>query len=576
MRIIFSLFLGIIAFCAVSYYKSPTAIAAWPLNTPEIQTSPMWAGDDLVWNDNRLGNWDIFILHPDQTINALLAFPNNQALLSATSEYIYFFDEISQQNYIFNLKTATLKPYTNIIPEPISYHTLYDNSYETVKVLDQNIQLSIISAPSISLSADNIMLNNSLLLGVANGEAVTVRAEGLSTSFTATAVVNKEQWKISNLIPSEAPDDEYQLFGYATILTNISSPEVNLGIIIIDHTPPVLISKIELTPALDEVKIHWRTDEKSTAEIILTFENDVITKQYTRQTYSHTSTISNLYSNTTYKVAINSSDIYGNKTTILSEFTTLDINHAPLITVLEAKIKKELVWQAVIITEPGIIDEDVALVKVDDKSIILEWTVGLPPPNLIRGQTIRFIASLNHDKGALLIHGSKSLTIIDKPVEDIPIKSMIMAEIGQWFYFEGEITHLTKSYWIIKNNDSEIKIYWHNPPDGNWTRGQIVNISAIYYMNKEGINKLAGYKTDLISDVKKPETKKKSIKPKTSKVVPASIQITKPQLSNIASKKLVIGATSVTDKINLMWYSSVLIGLSFVTFIIFFIRHRRS
>jgi hypothetical protein len=565
MKLILRFFLVfiLILFSFILFHNK--ANAAWPLNTPDIQSNPMWAGDNLVWQDNRLGNEDLFIRYNNLTISPLIALPNDQILLSADENYVYFSDSLSDIIYSFNLQSSILKTYSGTIPNSKGYHILYDNTYDFAEAVNDDIFVKNFEPPIISLNQELSLINNSTISGLSNAISVTIYATQDSTIFSQTALVISGAWTITDLISQNALDGKYLVTGIATSLLGITSQTVSLGSITIDHAPPTLTSEIETTADLEEVKIHWHTNEKSTAKILLTASDEIIEDEYSRLTYSHTLTTNNLTPGKVYQLCLRITDVIGNNNTVCQHFRTLNIEDFAVADITSATSGKKQVWQGTILAELGIINDKSILVMLD-RPIILEWSTGSPPPNLKRGQLIKFLASLNHDKGALLIHGSKTLIIIDIPLTNFSTTEIYPPTLGLWFNVTGKITHLTKTYWVINNGHNDIKINWHHQPQGIWKKGQTVSVTAIYYSNKEWANVISGNSAVLISDLIVKQAKTKTALAKVNK--PKSI-IESPV------KELTTTTSTSTDKINLLWYSSILIGTSIViSFIFFFKQHK--
>jgi hypothetical protein len=565
MKIILRSFLVFILLFVFLILFHNKANAAWPLNTPDIQSNPMWAGDNLVWQDDRLGNLDVFIRYNDLTIAPLIALPNGQRLLSADETSIYFVDVTLDVVYRYNLQSSILKTYSDAIPDAKSFHTLYDNTYESAEIKNDDIVIKHFATPNLSVTQELNLINNSTFAGLSNAQSVTIYASCGSIVYSQTTDVINGLWSTTALIPQNAPDGKYQMTGIATSLMGTTSQIASLGFITIDHAPPVLTSEIEITPGLEDVKIHWHTDEKSIAKIIITADKEEISDEYSRQTYSHTLTTNNLTPGKQYQLCIKLIDQIGNGQTICQQFVTQQLEDYVLADISNSNPSKKLVWQGTILAELGIINDKSILVMLD-RPIILEWSTGSPPSNLKRGQTIRFLAALNHDKGALLIHGSKTLVIIDSPLVNIVVSSQYPPAIGQWFSITGKITHLTKNYWVINNGQNDIKINWHIQPLGIWKKGQIVSANAIYYSTKEWTNFISGNSAILISDIIAKQEKTKSSLANVSRAE---------DIVNTPIKILTTTTSTSADKINLLWYSSILIGASIViSFIFFFKQHK--
>ncbi len=88
------------------------AYASWALNTPESQTGVLWAGENLVWNDNRLGSSDIFVRDVKGIVSPLLTGVGDQTVLAAGEKSLLVSDLASgtQNLYIYGLETHVIKP----------------------------------------------------------------------------------------------------------------------------------------------------------------------------------------------------------------------------------------------------------------------------------------------------------------------------------------------------------------------------------------------------------------------------------------------------------------------------------
>ncbi|GEM_PF-5183414 len=76
--------------CIVIFLGSSSARASWSLNTPERQWNALWAGESLVWNDNRLGNVDIFIRTKDGLVKPLVAGSLVEELIAASTDMVLY------------------------------------------------------------------------------------------------------------------------------------------------------------------------------------------------------------------------------------------------------------------------------------------------------------------------------------------------------------------------------------------------------------------------------------------------------------------------------------------------------
>lgn len=543
----------------------PTFVkAAWPQNTKESQINAMWAGNILVWQDNRLGNWDIFCQDSTQTVKPLIALSGDQLLISATDTEIYFFDHSSSKNYSFNLKSQTIKDYSGTPPSPKIY-LQFGELYKIVTVTNEDVIIQTLPAPSISVPSLISLKNISSFSGMANGASVSIKAVGSTSTFLCTTKVIDGNWNITNLIPQSAPDGIYQIYGYATLFKEINSAELLLGEIIIDHSPPAIVGSMEITPSYEGAKIHWHTNEKSIAKIEIASDMDEVSESYDKFTLSHTLTVKGLTPNKSYNMQITVIDNYGNLVTFNYHFQTHNLINVNVANIEDIKPNQDAIWEGIILAEPSIINDNKILIDIGHP-IILEWSTGSPPNNLKRGSTLRFIAHPNHDKGALLIHGYKSIVIVDKAIINFNFEQLGKSPIlGRWYSIEGKIAHKTKYYWVILTTIGEIKVNWAEAPLGAWESGQIVRVCAIYYKDKEGKLKIAGSNSELLAN-----------KIVTAKGNNKSVIVNAPEnqvVTNVETPKSLKYFVTTTDKVNLLWYSSVLIGTAFATFIIFFIRH---
>lgn len=119
-------FLGVIVCALVVFGRPVRAHAAWPLNTPNAQTNPFWAGDNLVWNDDRLGTDDIFIRTPDGVIQPLIVEPGAQTLLGASAKAVFYADSgVTTRILLLDPKTRVL---TQIVPDTeVVSASVFDN-----------------------------------------------------------------------------------------------------------------------------------------------------------------------------------------------------------------------------------------------------------------------------------------------------------------------------------------------------------------------------------------------------------------------------------------------------------------
>lgn len=124
MKLFLRYFLVII-FCSIFIITHQNhAQAAWPLNTPEIQKNPHWAGENLVWNDNRLGGWDIFLQTANGQTQPLITSSGDQILLGASEQYL-FYQEQSE--------LLALNVYSSIITK------IFDGNIENVSVYQDQV-----------------------------------------------------------------------------------------------------------------------------------------------------------------------------------------------------------------------------------------------------------------------------------------------------------------------------------------------------------------------------------------------------------------------------------------------------
>lgn len=84
-------------------FTSSHALASWPMNTPERQWNPVWAGQNLLWIDDRLGSTDIFMRDEQGVVSPLLTGPGAQTVLAASDSTALISDDQSGTVMLYTL-----------------------------------------------------------------------------------------------------------------------------------------------------------------------------------------------------------------------------------------------------------------------------------------------------------------------------------------------------------------------------------------------------------------------------------------------------------------------------------------
>lgn len=532
-------------------FFSRSTLAFWTLNTADIQSNPLWAGDKLVWNDNRLGYEAIFVRLGDGAVQPLLAAPS--ALVAASDKYVQFISD-GKTYYLCLTSNTIFTSVPDFVKNDLSYRLLSNGGAEIVSTQINDIVITMVDPPAFTIYSE-FSANQSHFFGSSNAASVTLSAKSDSNLYNQTALVLDQGWDIAQLIPINAPDGEYIISGIATSSIDVSgSPQV-VGKIIIDHTPPA-IDQLNVEIQVDQIKLHWHTDEKTTTQIVLTpMQSDLkaITKNYKSLTKSHTNTISSLVPSVRYSGVIIATDVVGITSEYHFKIVMPSLHSIKPNDYAELAPREKGIWRGYLLAEPGVIAEDKALIMLD-KPYILDWTVGRPPPGMVRGSNVVIYGTVNSKGNSILMHGAYSIEVLNGSAN----------VDSAWIGVSGVLTSVAKSGWKIKLVDGTIvEAEWLNYPSNLPKIKDKIAIFGLRYQKSSGDWVIAATDWQMIEPaVVKTTTVYASVVNSTSVIAPTEfITATTYQQTD----------TQSSDKSDQTWYYLGLIVTEVVIYKIFFL-----
>ncbi len=704
------------------------AFAAWPLNTPESQTGAMWAGDNLVWNDGRLGSSDVFIRDKVGLISPILTGAGDQAVLVADENSLLISDSASGEQllYLYALKshvmttlghffaivsssigekgvawsdgslvwwwdgqktvnrpflarqvlmtdlglmvmekdqitfwssgadqiiscpgcvnialyldqiatlnsagTLSLWPSGLVIDEGVKalfsnnasliYQTgdqnfIYRDSHKIrydkiirsnsqigqsaiATVENMDIVLDLLAPPSVTNPSCNLLPNIGTCTGTGTGYQIISRAvDQNKIEFITNINLVNNSWN-GRLLPSNAKDGQYSVSVRAEGAFGELSDWTNLGRVIIDSRPPQ-ITESEVEVKTDRARIHLQTDEKTSAVIILTGEDEPIVRTRSRLTFSHTTTFNDLDAGLTYSVDAVLTDVANNKVNNHQTFSTPPLTDPSYQIISTLDVGQAGVWEGELVLPPGVIDAKQAVLRILTPSgyrlMRLQWTIGLPPP-LARHRKVRVKGRVNSAGTAILLHRTRAIAVIDSyadPPNYVPVSDDIGLVADQFVEVQSELTSVTKTGWRVKLDQAIWRVHWEGIlPDG-LAKGDVIGLKGYTYLS--GVNvQIAGIEAVLIKRaVPKAVVIKKTVSKRSTDSAPeieapnpekpiiklafAKVTTTHVALQNILSERTItIQTATIYDRNENSWYNLALYVTSAIINFIFFFRRRK-
>ncbi len=714
-----SYFLGMIIAVFLLLFSIPKASAAWSLNTPERQWNPLWAGDALVWNDNRLGTADIFIRKSDGLIAPLVSSSEDEMLLGGSDQLIVYTAQIGGKNRLIGLNPKTkvmttiaddtIPMFVSVMNQSVAWYDgntaywwksgtiksralpatnltltnlgvviinnantiLWDGIKDTVLpcaaclvATDYTNQIALLAGdgtislwpsntvvatadatqlvsfsntvvywqsgdvyiyrggqpqklatilpitakigsggqawssgedivfalnqvPKINFSVDPALANQLSFSGTAIGEHVVLQANDThGHTYTTSAGVINGQWT-ALLLPGETPDGHYAITGYAEDVWGKQSLILSGGSVTLDRTPPKIEGTPEITPGLDQVKIHFVTDEKSSAEIEFVQANqsndsDISSRKLSRLTFSHTTTITGLDPGTLFDCRITSLDAAGNSLVFSRQFRTIALSDPSIVlTSLNQIVPNQSgVWQGQLLVEPGVISARVAVMLLDRPRLI-SWAIGRPPPGLARGSMVRIKATSNRNGTALLAHGTSAIIKVDEGIRPATANFDARPDavpLFQWISFSGVLTSVTKTGWKVDWDALSVPVHWEQNSGTPMNHGQQVRLTGFLYLTSDDQIELAATGVELLDSANEVSAATASdISSATTvphKVVLVAAPVTYVNTLRRENNINIVETSAIhTDKTSDLWYTLALIMSGVVIIGRFFFFH---
>ncbi len=593
--------------------------ASWLLNTPEQQTNPLWSGTDLVWNDDRLGNTDIFIRHQNGQVEPLLTAPGDQTLLAADENAILYkqTSQNIQQLYRLDVKSqvvsligsdvtitsaamkvneiawsnghaifwkhpngqietrnSTSRPLLTSLglvwlEQNVVY--LWSSSGVTdipclgcTEVAEQDQHLAMLGDSGITFWPDSgtkidadadSMASDGHRLLYQNGDVSVIYQDNTETELETAYPINAVLGQAG--VAYEANND--------VNVFDLSMPTTT-------PDPPKIVGTPSIISSLDGITIKFKTNEKTLSLATITSDESdkPITRRSSRLTISHTISAQGLYPDTEYDFSIVLQDAQHTVFTLHLSIVTLSLADSSVTS------GKNGIQEGTVLAEPGVIDDTTMIVQLD-RPWLVHWTVGRPPP-LHRGSLVRLQGTVNKAGDTILMHGSKSIVEMDigssPDILDVDNQTDFEQYAYKWVNVQGTLTHVTKTGWQLQNDWGTVKVSWNNEPTG-FVKGQIVKITGFLYFDK---GKLIIAATDALLLSDPAVTPKKSHTAAKVSKADASRKLVADAANKLNLETALSTLTEQTyDKTSIIWYNIglIIIGV-FINSRFFFVSRQKS